>query len=136
MQRLRHYAWFISPLVVLVFLGASTYPAVARAGLISTQAIVEAEQAQQERARVHRLLARDDIAGYLAAQGVDPAQARARVDSLTDAEVRALAARLDELPAGGVGLLEVALIGFIVIVITDALGYTDVLPFIKGPKKK
>jgi hypothetical protein len=58
---------------------------------------------------------------------------QARVDSLTDAEVHALASRLDEYPAGeGFGtLLTVAFLVFLTLLITDILGYTDIFPVVK-----
>jgi hypothetical protein len=62
---------------------------------------------------------------------------QARIDSLTDAEVHALASRLDQYPAGeGVGtVLTVALIVFLILLVTDILGYTDIFPFVKKPAK-
>ena len=69
---------------------------------------------------------------------MDPANVQVRVDSLTDAEVQALASRLDKYPAGGGfggGFLEVALIAFIVLLITDILGYTDIFPFVNEKAK-
>ncbi len=132
MQQFRRFARPISPLVVLCLLGLglSTYLPVGHAVIISTEAVVNAEQAQQQRDHVRDLLNRNDVKAYLSARGVDPANVQARVDSLTDAEVHALASRLDKYPAGG-GFLEVALIVFIVLLITDILGYTDIFPFVE-----
>jgi hypothetical protein len=56
-------------------------------------------------------------------------QARARVAALSDAEAAELAARIDELPAGGIDVLGVALIVFLVLLLTDILGYTKIFPF-------
>ncbi len=132
MQQFRRFARPISPLVVLCLLGLglSTYLPVGHAAIISTEAVVNAEQAQQQRDHVRDLLNRNDVKVYLSARGVDPANVQVRVDSLTDAEVHALASRLDKHPAGG-GFLEVALIVFIVLLITDILGYTDIFPFVE-----
>ena len=47
------------------------------------------------------LIARPEVARKLEALGVLPKDAQDRVDALTDEEVRALAARIDALPAGG-----------------------------------
>ncbi len=129
MQRLQRFARPISLFVVLCLLGLGTYVPAARAAIISTEAVVNAEQAQQQRDQVRDVLNRNDVKAYLTARGVDPANVQARVDSLTDAEVHALASRLDKHPAGG-GFLGVALVVFIVLLITDILGYTDVFPFV------
>jgi hypothetical protein len=66
-------------------------------------------------------------------QGIDPIEAKARLDSLSDAEVIRLAEQIENLPAGGdaLGILVgAALIVFIVLLITDILGYTNVFPFV------
>ncbi len=130
MQQFRRFARPIAPFVVLCLLGLGTYVPAARAAIISTEAVVNAEQAQQQRDQVRDLLNRNDVKAYLSARGVDPANVQARVDSLTDAEVHTLASRLDQHPAGG-GFLGVALIVFIVLLITDILGYTDIFPFVE-----
>jgi hypothetical protein len=59
---------------------------------------------------------------------------KARVAALTDAEAAELAARIDELPAGGVSVLGAALIVFLVLLLTDILGYTKVFPFTRQMK--
>lgn len=55
---------------------------------------------------------------------------KARVDALTDAEAQQLARQLDTMPAGG-NALGVLLTVFLVLLITDLLGWTDVFPFTK-----
>jgi hypothetical protein len=68
------------------------------------------------------------------AQGVDPLEAQARVASLSDAEAVRLAGQVEHLPAGGnaIGVIVgAAVLVFIVLLITDILGYTDVFPFVK-----
>jgi hypothetical protein len=54
-----------------------------------------------ERARVKALLQRPELAAELQKMGIRAEEARARVDSMTPAEVSQLAGRLDSLPAGG-----------------------------------
>ena len=61
--------------------------------------------------------------------------ARDRVDALSDEEVAVLADRLDQLPAGGTDVLTVALIVFLVLLLTDILGYTKVFPFTRPAQK-
>lgn len=76
------------------------------------------------------MLVRDDVAAALQRYGVDAAQARARVAVLSDAEVLQLGGRMDQLPAGG-DVLGVAVFVFLVLLLTDILGYTDIFPFVK-----
>ena len=73
----------------------------------------------------------------LQAHGVTVEQAKARVAALSDAEAAQLAAQIDSLPAGGDGvgaLITAALIVFLVLLLTDILGFTKVFPFTKPVK--
>ena len=83
--------------VSLLCLASVALPA--KAELITTDKATPS--AQSERERVKDLIARPEVARKLETLGVLPKDAQARVDALTDAEVRALAARIDALPAGG-----------------------------------
>ena len=104
------------------------------AGMIGTEIVLDATRGQEARDYLNRILAREDVQASLVAQGIDPLEAKARVDSLSDAEVVSLADQIEELPAGGSTLgiiVGTLLIVFIVLLITDILGYTDVFPFFK-----
>jgi hypothetical protein len=135
MDDLRRFAKPISQVLVLVLLAVWGYVPAANAGIIGTETIVNAQHVQQQRGHIRSLLNRDHVKSYLAARGVDPAYLQSRVDSLTDQEVDALASRLDRLPAGG-DFLTIALIAFVVLVILDAVGVTDIFPFIKSKKRR
>lgn len=102
----------------------------AQAAMISTQAAVSAAQDSAQRQAVGAVLARADVREGLIAQGVEPAEATARLAALSDAEVEQLAARIDELPAGGFGVLGAIAVVAIIFVITDAMGLTDVYNFV------
>ena len=71
------------------------------------------------------------VADQLLAQGVDPESIKQRVAHLTDAELLELQNGLQNLPAGGVDVLGAALLVFLVLVVTDIAGLTDIFPFIK-----
>jgi len=84
--------------------------------------------------KVTSFLARDDVERQLRALGIDPAEAKARVQSLSDDEIGAIAGRIDSLPAGqgAVGaVVGAAVLIFIVLLITDLLGLTHVFGFTK-----
>ena len=106
----------------------------AKAGLITTEAVIEAQQADENRDRVAAFLARDDVQRALVSQGVNPAEAQNRVAALSDAEVEKIAGQLDNLPAGaGVGsVVGAVLFVFIVLLITDILGFTNIFPFTRS----
>ena len=104
------------------------------AAMIPTETVLESSQGQEARTRIKQVLAREDVRQGLIEQGIDPLEANARIDSLSDAEALAVADKLDQLPAGS-GALEavliVALIVFLTLLVTDIMGYTDIFPFVK-----
>ena len=76
--------------------------------------------------QVLQLLAREEVRAALVAQGIDPEEARARVASLSEAEIREIAGRFETLPAGGDGFgtaIAVLLIILIVVVILKVTGH-------------
>jgi len=104
------------------------------AAMVATETVLESSQGQEARTRIKQVLAREDVRQGLIEQGIDPLEANARIDSLSDAEALAVADKLDQLPAGS-GAIEVvlivALIVFLTLLVTDIMGYTDIFPFVK-----
>jgi len=82
-----------------------------------------------KREQINRLLDRADVQSRLESYGVKAADVRARVAALTDDEAAALAARIDSLPTGGDGIIGALVLIFIVLLITDILGFTKIFPF-------
>jgi hypothetical protein len=100
-------------------------PLVAEAGLIGTLQAVEAGTRAQDLATVNTALAREQVRGQLLAFGVDPAQVESRVAALTDGELRALAGKVSETPAGGDALAVIGVV-FLVLLILEAVGVIDI----------
>lgn len=73
----------------------------ARAALIGAEDAAATSQAELDRAKVQSFVDRADVRQRLQAMGVSGLASGDRVASLTDAEVHALAQRIDTLPAGG-----------------------------------
>ncbi len=61
----------------------------------------------------------------MAALGVDQAAIEARVARLTDAELRTLAERMDQMPAGGDALAVIGIV-FVVLIILELVGVIDI----------
>lgn len=122
----------ISLAVVLSLSSFSFYVPVAQAALVGTTAVLIAPAASQngERLRILSQLHRQDVQAQLKARGVDPAQVQARVNSLSDAEVQTLAAQFDHLPAGAGGL-EIVLLVFLILILTDIAGITHIFTFVR-----
>lgn len=126
-SRLRTAIW----LVLLAFVSLSLHVPAARAAMISTSAVVNHQTALAERAQLQALLERQEVRRKLVAMGVNPQDVQARVASLTDQQVHQLATRIKQLPAGGDGFIGALVFIFIVLLITDILGFTDIFPFVK-----
>jgi hypothetical protein len=107
---------------------------VARAGLVSTEASIAASRSADNRAMVMAQLQRDDVRQVLTDKGLSVAEVEQRVNALSDAEINRIADHMNDLPAGGgfFGVLVgAALLVFIILMITDMAGATDVFPFVK-----
>lgn len=102
----------------------------AQAGMVSTEQIA-AQSSSEQRARVVSFMEREEVRNALTGYGVSPAEATERVAALTDAEIDSLNQKLDELPAGG-NILGILFTIFIVLLITDILGFTKVFPFTRS----
>jgi len=107
----------------------------AQATLVSTEQVAASEgvrSATAEREHVNATLARADVAAGLQERGVSVEQVRARVAALTDDEVAAVANAIDTAPAGASDVLGILFTIFIVLLITDILGFTKVFPFTRS----
>ncbi len=98
----------------------------AAAALISTESALTLEQRQSRLAPLQQALARADVQAKLIEKGVDPQAAAARIANLSDAEIASIQQQIDQLPAGGDGLFAVLGIVFIVLLILDFVGATNV----------
>jgi hypothetical protein len=108
------------------------------AAMIGTEELMNNPETQAARATVRAFMERRDVQDILIARGIDPLEARARLNSLSDAEVQTIAAKIDELPAGGsvVGaVIIIIVVAFLVLLITDMLGLTNIFTFINPPKR-
>jgi hypothetical protein len=124
----------IARAMLICFAPFAMFAPVSQAAMIGTDQIISSTQSQSDRAHLIESLSRADLADQLRSAGVDPVQLQGRVASLTDGEVAMLNEQLDELPAGG-GILGLAVFIFVVLLITDVLGYTEIFPFVKKTAK-
>lgn len=122
-------------LALLLAASTAVLPATrAHARLVATDRVLHGERASELRASWSAALQREEARAALEQHGVDPAEAAARIRSLSDSEVIALAERFADQPLGrGAGEVIVAvLVVFAILVILDATGVTDVFPWIEG----
>ena len=124
----RQIAMFLS--LLLVF--STTLPA--RAAMYGNQQIIQQHDSGMNRHELLRILDQDAAREQLQALGVSPDWARTRVNSLTDAELARINQGIVDLNTGESSILGVLLVVFIVFVITDVIGATDIFPFIHPVK--
>ena len=100
----------------------------AQAGMVGTEQLLPG---QVDRARAESFFARADVRQVLEQHGVSAVDASARVMAMTDAEINQLNKRIDQMPAGGdvLGLLFTV---FLILLVTDILGFTKVFPFTRS----
>jgi hypothetical protein len=101
-------------------------PQVAQAALIGTLQAVEASDTRaHDLETVSSTLAREQVRSQLQAMGVDPVAVDARVARLTDSELRSLADRMEQMPAGGDALAVIGVV-FLVLIILELTGVIDI----------
>jgi hypothetical protein len=98
----------------------------AGAGVISTETAIEVSQRAATIERIDAVLARDSVRQQLESFGVDPADARDRIANLSDSELAVLEQRMNTLPAGAGGALEVLGIVLLVLLVLELVGVTDI----------
>ena len=137
MKKVRPILRPVSIFLVVLMLTLSLPYQSTLAALIGTEELMGSQKAVEARAYISSVLAREDIQKALMARGIDPIEAQARVGTLTDQEAIEFAGTMEQLPAGGVigYIVGLAVLVFLVLLVTDILGYTDIFPFVKKTVK-
>lgn len=119
----------VSRILIVSTLGMCLPMLPAQARMVGTgEAAAPARSTEQQREHIRAMLARQDVQAGLLKQGVDPAAVKSRVDALTDDEVSQVSGKLDQAPAGG-DIIGALVTIFIVLLVTDILGFTKVFSF-------
>lgn len=129
MNLLRRIRKLVSILSLLAFFSLQIAPV--QAAMVSSDDLLKQAKHDITVEQIIGALEREDIQSKLTAMGVDPLAAKIRISQMNDSELAELHQNLEELPAGS-GALGFILVVFIVLVITDMLGATDVFPFVKN----
>ncbi|MDX2446772.1 MAG: PA2779 family protein [Desulfobacterales bacterium] len=137
MKNIRNRLKPVSIFLVTLMLTLSLPYQSALAALVGTEDLMGSQKATEARAYISSVLAREDIQTALIIRGIDPIEAQARVGTLTDQEAIQFADTMEQLPAGGlIGyLVGLTVFVFLVLLVTDILGYTDIFPFVKKTVK-
>jgi hypothetical protein len=105
-------------MIILTLLLSVPYQA-AFAAMVDTETMLDMSRSQEARETLKQFMVRQDVRSAIVSQGLDPLEADARVNSLSDAEVIQLADQIDQLPAGGeaLGLLVTVLVIVILVLV-------------------
>ena len=135
----RRFAKYVCYFVTMTMLLMSLPVQTLQAAMVKTETVLTLSTAKNVRENLNQFLKREDVKVIMMAQGISPQEATSRVDSLSDAEIMQIADKMDQLPAGGSALGVIiggAIVIFIVLLITDILGYTDIFTFVKHPSSR
>jgi len=136
MRGIRNVAKYVSCFVTLTMFLMSMPVQTVGAAMIGTETVMTLTNAQQVRKNLNEFLSRADVRAAMISKGISPIEAKARVESLSDAEIMQIADKMDQLPSGGSDfgvLVGAVLVVFVVLLITDILGYTNVFSFVRHP---
>lgn len=115
-------------LVVLVAglgLLSMTFAGAVNAAMIGTQSAVSTEQRAEYISDIQGWLGQDGVRQQLVDLGVEPSNASERVAAMTTEELQTLHTEIEELPAGA-GIVEVIGIVFVVLLILELVGVTNI----------
>jgi hypothetical protein len=122
-----------SILLIIIFLLAPAYCRTASAAMIETNLLVAPEPKTDRRDFLQDLISRNDIQQVLVAHGVSPAEARARIDSLSDDELEIIFKDIEniaDLPAGGNAVGFIVIVGAVILIVILIVEYfSDVKMF-------
>lgn len=124
---IRMRRWVLALAAVFGFMSVAV--PVAQAGMITVDRYAAAGTEAAAQDKVQAFLARADVEAQLIDLGVDPQMARERAANLSGEEL-ARAADLADRPAGA-GVVGALVFIFVLLLILDILGVTDVFTFVK-----
>lgn len=102
----------------------------AQAAMVSTSDVLSTASEQETRAQVLAILDQDEARDTLLSLGVAPADVEQRVKDMTNAELQAFSKQVEEMQAGGSAVGVIILI-FVILIVLDLLGTTNIFPVIK-----
>ena len=105
MKFIRRKASFVSMLMVTVMLSIAVPYQPLLAAMVPTEAIIDSNNAEKARDYLKNIIFRNEIRRSLISHGIDPNEAKARVDSLSDSEAIAVADRIGSRIFQRVGML-------------------------------
>lgn len=126
---------FISLTLVFILSAVTVNSSYAQSRMLSTLEVMDGISLDDDREKVISFMEGKLVQEKMISLGINPKEAILRVASLSAKEISELSQKIDQAPAGGDGvgaIIGAALLVFIVLLITDILGYTKVFPFTRS----
>lgn len=114
-------------MLIMAFLGI--YMAPVQAAMVGNEQLLAQSQHEMTKQQVLSELDKQSVQDKLVALGVEVDDAKHRIQQLSPQELAQLQQEFEQLPAGS-GIIGALLVIFIVFVVTDMLGATDVFGFV------
>lgn len=128
----RHMPYFLATFMsaLILTLGIQLN---AHAEMVDTSSVIAEQQSAFDRQALVMTLEREDVRSMLVKFGVDPDNAMDRVAAMNNDEIHQMANHMDQLPSGADagGVIAVLGILFVVLLITDIMGVTNIFSFVK-----
>ena len=105
----------------------------AQAAIIANAQLIDQVQQANDKDALLQTINRVDVQEQLLSMGVTTAELESRINQMTQQEIAQLNQQINDLPAGG-DILGIIVLIFIIFIITDVIGATDIFPFIHPVK--
>ena len=125
----------LSKLVLSFILSITLLTQASWAQIASTEALFHQTETLSSKDKIMQFTARQDVVKILEEMDVDPGMIEERVAAMTDEEASKFANEIDTLPAGSDALgslVGTAVFVFVLLLITDILGFTKVFDFTRS----
>lgn len=124
----------VAKLIIAFFISLTLFSTTMFAGVISTKDVLHESNSN---VTINGFLAKQEVQAKLAELGVSSETIQERIASLTDEEIAQINQKIDSMPAGGNAggaILGVLVFIFIVLLVTDILGFTKVFNFTRSAR--
>ncbi len=132
MNFFRRFTKLVPILSILALFSMNTVPL--QAAMVDNDQLISQSQMQMSKQEILTQLDRQHVQDKLLAMGVNIDDAKQRIDQMTQQELTQVAQDIENMPAGSGGvvgpIVGALLVVFIVLVVTDMLGATDVFGFV------
>jgi len=127
---------YFSKIILSFVLSVTLFAQVSWAQMASTEAVLVQPVTVSSHEKVSQFVAREDVAKRFETLGVDPKIVGQRIALMSDEEVSKISSQIDTLPAGGDfgGIVGAVVFVFIVLLITDILGFTKIFGFTRAAR--